>query len=34
MKKRINTQMYNTETAKKISEYFLHGDGGPASSWG
>ena len=54
MKKRINTQMYDTETAKKIGEYrhgyddagyieelykkrtgeyFLHGDGGPASPW-
>lgn len=54
MKKRIDTQMYDTETAKKIAEYrhgydnagyteelykkrtgeyFLHGEGGPASKW-
>ncbi len=54
MKKRIDTQMYDTETAKKIGEYrhgydnagyieelykkrtgeyFLHGEGGPASPW-
>lgn len=54
MKKRIDTQMYDTETAKKLAEYhhnyddaayteilykkrtgeyFLYGEGGPASPW-